>query len=118
MIVYITTAGYQLEGPLVQYYEIATDVLEGVIDQDRKFYFMAEMDSVDEIENPELWIKATLIWEFLLDLPSLIDDWNTDKHTDAEKNDWITKQFNIFVDNDEMSFVGIEILKGMKKLLI
>ncbi|MBD2794730.1 terminase large subunit domain-containing protein, partial [Xenorhabdus szentirmaii] len=54
MIVYITTAGYQLEGPLVQYYEIATDVLEGVIDQDRKFYFMAEMDSVDEIENPEL----------------------------------------------------------------
>lgn len=111
MIVYITTAGYQLEGPLVQYYEIATDVLEGVIDQDRKFYFMAEMDNVDEIENPELWIKANPNMGVSLDLPSLIDDWNTDKHTDAEKNDWITKQFNIFVDNDEMSFVGIEILK-------
>lgn len=111
MIVYITTAGYQLEGPLVQYYEIATDVLEGIIDQDRKFYFMAEMDNVDEIENPELWIKANPNMGVSLDLPSLIDDWNTDKHTDAEKNDWITKQFNIFVDNDEMSFVGIEILK-------
>ena len=85
MIVYITTAGYQLEGPLVQYYEIATDVLEGIIDQDRKFYFMAEMDNVDEIENPELWIKANPNMGVSLDLPSLIDDWNTDKHTDAEK---------------------------------
>ncbi|MED2125025.1 terminase large subunit [Bacillus thuringiensis] len=117
MIVYITTAGYQLEGPLVQYYEIATDVLEGVIDQDRKFYFMAEMDSVDEIENPELWIKANPNMGVSLDLPSLIDDWNTDKHTDAEKNDWITKQFNIFVDNDEMSFVGIEILKRNEEVI-
>ncbi len=117
MIVYITTAGTQLEGPLVQYYEIATDVLDGVIDQDRKFYFMAELDSVDEIENPENWIKANPNMGVSLDLPSLIDDWNTDKHTEAEKNDWITKQFNIFVDNDEMSFVGIEVLKRNDKII-
>lgn len=117
MIVYITTAGYQLEGPLVEYYEIAADVLEGVVEQDRKFYFMAELDSVDEIENPELWIKANPNMGVSLDLPSLIDDWNTDKHTEAEKNDWITKQFNIFVDNDEMSFVGIEILKRNDKVI-
>ncbi|MBS4188643.1 terminase large subunit [Bacillus sp. FJAT-49705] len=117
MIVYITTAGYQLEGPLVEYFEIGSDVLEGIVDQDRKFYFMAEMDSVAEIENPELWIKANPNMGVSLDLPSLIDDWNTDKHTEAEKNDWITKQFNIFVDNDEMSFVGIEILKRNEKVI-
>jgi phage terminase large subunit-like protein len=117
MIVYITTAGTQLEGPLVQYYEIAADVLDGVIEQDRKFYFMAELDSVDEIDNPENWIKANPNMGVSLDLPSLIDDWNTDKHTEAEKNDWITKQFNIFVDNDEMSFVGIEILKRNEKVI-
>lgn len=117
MIVYITTAGYQLEGPLVEYYEIAEDVLEGVIEQDRKFYFMAEMDDIKEIDNPELWIKANPNIGVSLDLPSLIDDWNTDKHTEAEKNDWITKQFNIFVDNDEMSFVGIEILKRNEKVI-
>jgi phage terminase large subunit-like protein len=81
MIVYITTAGTQLEGPLVEYYEIGSDVLEGVIDQDRKFYFMAELDSVDEIENPELWIKANPNMGVSLDLPSLIDDWNNDKHS-------------------------------------
>jgi phage terminase large subunit-like protein len=117
MIVYITTAGTQLEGPLVQYYEIAADVLDGVIEQDRKFYFMAELDRVDEIENPDNWIKANPNMGVSLDLPSLIDDWNTDKFTEAEKNDWITKQFNIFVDNDEMSFVGIEILKRNEKII-
>lgn len=35
---------------------------------------MAEMDSVDEIENPELWIKANPNMGVSLDLPSLIDD--------------------------------------------
>lgn len=117
LIVYITTAGYQLEGPLVQNYEVASDVLDGVIEQDRKFYFMAELDSIDEIESPEMWIKANPNMGVSLDLPTLIDDWNTDKVIDSEKNDWITKQFNIFVDNDEMSFVGIEILKRNDKII-
>ncbi|MGI8351684.1 terminase large subunit [Niallia circulans] len=117
MILYITTAGYQLEGPLVQNYEIATDVLDGVIDQDRKFYFMAELDSVEEVESPEMWIKANPNMGVSLDLPTLIDDWNNDKVIPSEKNDWITKQFNIFVDNDEMSFVGIEILKRNDKMI-
>lgn len=117
LIVYITTAGYQLEGPLVQNYEVASDVLDGVIDQDRKFYFMAELDSEEEIESPELWIKANPNMGVSLDLPTLIDDWNTDKLIPSEKNDWITKQFNIFVDNDEMSFVGIEILKRNEKII-
>jgi phage terminase large subunit-like protein len=117
LILYITTAGYQLEGPLVQNYEVATDVLDGVINQDRKFYFMAELDSVEEIENPELWIKANPNMGVSLDLPSLIDDWNNDKVIPEEKNDWITKQFNIFVDNDEMSFVGIEILKRNENVM-
>lgn len=117
LILYITTAGYQLEGPLVQNYEVASDVLEGVINQDRKFYFMAELDNVDEVEQPELWIKANPNMGVSLNLPALIDDWNTDKHIESEKNDWITKQFNIFVDNDEMSFVGIEILKRNDTLI-
>ncbi|MBP3038072.1 terminase large subunit [Bacillaceae bacterium Marseille-Q3522] len=117
LIVYITTAGYQLEGPLVQFYEVASDVLDGVLEQDRKFYFMAELDDVKEIENPELWIKANPNMGVSMDLPTLIDDWNADKDIESEKNDWITKQFNIFVDNEEQSFVGIEILKRNEKVI-
>src|SRR5690606_34859623 len=53
LILYITTAGYQLDGPLMDYYEKAADVLEGVIQDERSFYFMAELDEEDDIERSE-----------------------------------------------------------------
>ncbi|WP_199427025.1 terminase large subunit [Thermaerobacillus caldiproteolyticus] len=111
MVVYITTAGYQLNGPLVEYYEIAADVLNGVNTQERKFYFMAELDDVNEIENPENWIKANPNMGVTMDLPTLIQDFNSDRHVPQEYNDWLTKQFNIFVDNDEQSFIDYEVIK-------
>lgn len=111
MVVYITTAGYQLDGPLMEYYDIATDVLEGVIEQERKFYFMAELDDVKEIENPEMWIKANPNIGVTLNLPELVQDFNTDRHVPQEYNDWVTKQFNLFVNNSEQSFLSFEILK-------
>lgn len=111
MVIYITTAGYQLNGPLVEYYEIATDVLNGANSQERKFYFMAELDDISEIENPENWIKANPNMGVTMDLPTLVQDFNSDRHVPQEYNDWVTKQFNIFVDNDEQSFIDYEVIK-------
>lgn len=111
MVVYITTAGYQMDGPLIQYYEIATDVLDGVIEQERKFYFMAELDDIKEIENPAMWIKANPNIGVTLNLPELVQDFNTDRHVPQEYHDWVTKQFNIFVNNNEESFLTLDILK-------
>ncbi|MEV2650911.1 terminase large subunit, partial [Paenibacillus larvae] len=58
LLLYITTAGYQLDGPLVDYYELGADVLEGVVSDERTFYYMAELDSEEEIDNPDMWGKA------------------------------------------------------------
>ncbi|MEC0242777.1 terminase large subunit [Paenibacillus dokdonensis] len=110
MVIYITTAGYQLDGPLMEYYEIATDVLAGETEQERKFYFMCELDDVGEIENPSMWIKANPNIGVTLNLPELIQDFNTDRHVPQEYNDWVTKQFNIFMNSSEQSFVSPEIL--------
>lgn len=114
MVVYITTAGYQLDGPLMEYYDIAADVLDGAIEQEQKFYFMAELDDVKEIENPEMWIKANPNIGVTLDLPQLVKDFNTDRSVPSEYNDWVTKQFNIFMNNSEQSFISFEILKRNK----
>lgn len=115
LVVYITTAGYQLDGPLVEYYEIGADVLEGAIDQERKFYFMAELDDVKEIENPAMWIKANPNIGVTLNLPELVQDFNSDRLIPSEYNDWVTKQFNIFVNNNEQSFLSYEVLKRNNK---
>lgn len=115
LVMYITTAGYQLDGPLIQYYEVADDVLKGVIDQERRFYFMCELDDVKEIEDPRMWIKANPNIGVTLNLPELIEDFNTDRHIPQEYADWVTKQFNIFVNNDEQSFLSYEVLQRNKK---
>lgn len=117
LILYITTAGYQLDGPLINYYEQATDVLDGVIEDERTFYFMAELDSEEEFDRPDLWIKANPSMGVSLHLPTLREDWEKDKRTPAERSDFITKQFNIFVDNADESFLDFATLKKNNKVI-
>ncbi|MBD7967756.1 terminase large subunit [Paenibacillus gallinarum] len=115
LILYITTAGYQLDGPLINYYEQAADVLEGANEDERTFYFMAELDSDEEFDRPDLWIKANPSMGVSLHLPTLREDWEKDKRTPAERSDFITKQFNIFVDNADESFLDFATLKKNDK---
>lgn len=115
LIVYITTAGYELNGPLADYYEDAIDILNGTRDDEQKFYYIAELDSVDEIEYPSEWIKANPNMGVTMDLLTLVRDYNSDKNNPQEKNDWITKQFNIFTDNQQQSFVELATIDSNSK---
>ncbi|XOT28938.1 terminase large subunit [Bacillus subtilis subsp. subtilis] len=115
MVIYITTAGYVLDGPLVEYYEVASDVLEGSNEQDRKFYFIAELDDEKEIDQPTEWIKANPNMGVTMKLPTMVQDYRSDRDIPQERNDWITKQFNMFVDNGEQSFVDFEVIKRNNK---
>src|SRR5690606_4253688 len=111
LILYITTAGYQLDGPLMDYYEKAADVLEGVIQDERSFYFMAELDEEDDIEDPANWVKANPNLGITIDLEAMIEEWNNRKHVPPERNDFITKRLNLFVQSDEQSFIDFEVIK-------
>ncbi|MFS1513637.1 terminase large subunit [Chengkuizengella sp. SCS-71B] len=125
LLIYITTAGYQLDGPLVDYYEQGVDVLNGLIEDERTFYYLASLDGESEFEKPEMWIKANPNLGISIHLQDMIEDWEKAKRIPAEKNDFITKRFNIFVKSDEQSYLdyqviqrnhkimGIETLKGM-----
>lgn len=117
LILYITTAGYQLDGPLVDYYSKAADVLDGVIEDERSFYFIAEVDEGDDIEDPKNWIKANPNIGVTLDLDTLIEEWNARKHIPAERNDFITKRLNVFVKSDEQSFLDYEVIKRNDKTI-
>ena len=111
LILYITTAGYQLDGPLMDYYEKAVDVLEGVIQDERSFYFMAELDEENEIEDPANWVKANPNLGVTINLDDMIEEWNNRKHVPPERNDFITKRLNLFVQSDEQSFIDFEVIK-------
>lgn len=117
LILYITTAGYQLDGPLVKYYDDGTQVLEGAIEDERTFYFLAELDSEEEFEQPEMWIKANPNMGVSLDLDVLMDDWDKDKRTPEERADFITKQFNIFANGSKVPFIDFDTLKKNDSVL-
>lgn len=117
LILYITTAGYQLDGPLMDYYQKASDVLEGVIRDERSFYFMAEIDEDDRVDDPENWVKANPNLGVTIKLEEMIEEWETRKHTPAERNDFITKRANVFVQSDEQSFIDFEIIKRNRDIM-
>jgi phage terminase large subunit-like protein len=115
LLIYITTAGYQLDGPLVNYYEQGVDVLNGVITDERTFYYLAELDDESEFEKPEMWIKANPNLGVSIKLSDMIEDWEKAKRTPSERTDFITKRFNIFVNNSEESFLDFETIKKNNK---
>lgn len=121
LILYISTAGYQLDGPLVDYYEKASDVLNGVIDDERSFYFIAELDAEDDVvdieKNPDLLYKANPNLDISIDKETMIEEWNSRKQIPAERNDFITKRLNIFVQSDEQSFLDYEVIKRNDKVI-
>ena len=117
LILYITTAGYVLDGPLMDYYDKGADILEGVITDERSFYYMAELDKDDDVENPDNYIKATPSLGVTVKLEDMIEEWNTQKHIPAERNDFITKRLNIFVQSAEQSFVTLEVIKRNDRVM-
>lgn len=116
LIIYITTAGYVLDGPLMQFYDDGKECLENIDDNidERTFYYMAKLDSIEEAEEPRNWIKANPNIG-LMDFVGLVSDWKKDRKSPQERADWITKQFNIFADVTELSLVDIETINKNSK---
>jgi phage terminase large subunit-like protein len=111
LIVYITTAGYVLDGPLMDMYEHATDVLEGVVADERSFFYLAELDKDDDVEDHSKWAKANPNLGVSVNLDDMIAEWEQRKHIPAERADFLTKRLNLFVRSGEQSFVDFEVLK-------
>nr|WP_313782754.1 terminase TerL endonuclease subunit [Paenibacillus larvae] len=93
------------------------DVLEGVVSDERTFYYMAELDSEEEIDNPEMWGKANPNLGVTYDLEKLKNAWRKyRKNIPAERSDMIVKRFNIFVKADEMSFIDFNTLRKITSI--
>lgn len=111
LIIYITTAGSVLDGPLVDFVDNGHETLTDYDDDinERTFYFLASLDDIKEADYPELWVKANPNLG-LMSFADMIQDYKTDRRSPREYADWVTKQFNIFADTDELSFITPEIL--------
>lgn len=114
LIIYISTMGDVLDGPLVNYYNLFSDALEGKLRQnvaDEMFAYIAELDETDDIEDSGKWIKANPSIGTLLRLEDLKQAWERDRLIPSERANFICKQLNIMVNADDAKFVQPEVLK-------
>ncbi len=116
LIMYITTAGTVLDGPLMDFYEAGVECLEHLEDDldERMLYFLAQLDDPKEADNPNMWIKANPNL-CLMDVVNLVTDYKKDRNNPQELADWITKQFNLFSDIDELSFLDMQTINKNNK---
>lgn len=112
LIVYITTAGYVLDGPLVDMVDQGHDTLDNYDDDinNRTFYYLASLDDKEEVNDPKMWVKANPNIG-LMQLADMITDFQNERRVPAQFADWLTKRFNIFSEVDELSYVTPEILQ-------
>lgn len=112
LIMIISTAGFDLNAPMhTVEYPYATKVLKGDIVDDTYFVYIAEQDSVDEVEDPKNWIKSNPI----LAVDALNDQVNgylqkrwTEAKEKGTKNAVLVKNFNMWRQAEEDSYMDAE----------
>ncbi|MDM8223219.1 terminase large subunit [Ligilactobacillus salivarius] len=112
MIMIISTAGFDLNAPMhTVEYPYATKVLKGDIVDDTYFAYIAEQDSVDEVEDPKNWIKSNPI----LAVDALNDQVNgylqkrwIEAKEKGTKNAVLVKNFNMWRQAEEDSYMDVE----------
>lgn len=117
LILYITTMGKVLDGPLAYYYDLFTDAMMGKLAPevgDRMFAFICELDATDDVEDTSKWIKANPGLGHTLQLAELVAKWERCKYIPSERADFICKQLNIMVNADDMAFVQPEVIRRNK----
>ena len=112
LIVIISTANFNMNAPMYTVeYPRAKKILSGDIVDDKYFAFIAEQESIEEIENPDTWIKSNPLLE-IKGLRKklnqyLHDRWEVAKQT-GEKNSVLVKNFNMWRQAEEDSYLDID----------
>lgn len=118
LIMIISTAGFDLNVPMHTIeYPYATKVLKGEITDDTYFAYIAEQDSVAEVDDKSAWIKSNPI----LSVPALQDQvygylakrWKEAKEK-GTKNSVLVKNYNMWRQAEEDSYMDIDTWNAAK----
>ena len=116
----ITTAGFNLNGPCYEQYKFAKQILDGVVDKDSLFIYIAEMDAEDDIWDYKNWAKANplLLWteddEYNMDAVKTLSEKAIDAQAKGgeDLNNFLTKSLNTWVEYTRDDFVDLGALKA------
>lgn len=101
----ITTAGESRGGtsPCYQMYEYCKQILNGILENENMFIYIAEMDEKDDIYNPENWIKSNPNLGVSIMLNTLKKDFVRARDND-EMDNFRIKHLNTWIERKDAFF--------------
>lgn len=114
----ISTANFDLNVPMYQVeYPRMTKILDGNLDDEEQFAYIAEQESLEELENPDMYIKSNpiLVVDAVREnmMEYLIKRWKTAKET-GNTVKIMVKNFNMWTQSSEESYLSAEHWKKAK----
>lgn len=100
LIFAITTAGYDRQSVCFQQHEYAEKVLEGVIEDDAFFAFIAALDVGDDWTDPKSWIKANPNLGVSVKLESLQEQCLKAQQDPSSLNAFLRLRLNQWTNNE------------------
>jgi len=104
----ITTAGYDINGPCYEEYDYCCKLLNGDVENEEYFAYIAQMDTPEEIEDERNWIKANpLLARTEEGMKYLRSQYTTAQDKPGDRRNVWTKNFNIWLDQRENGYMDM-----------
>lgn len=103
----ITTAGSNTISACKQHYDYCCQILEGDEVNESQFVLIYELDGENEIDNPDLWIKADPNLDTSVDRIAFEDTIKKARGISSQWVEMLTKRFNIWC-NGAKFWVNVE----------
>lgn len=94
----ITTAGFGSSTPCRKESDYAKKVLEGIIENEEYFAFIATVDNAEDWKNPDEWIKANPNWGISVYEEGFQSEFNEAEQSPAKQNGFKTKRLNLWCE--------------------
>lgn len=99
----ITSNGDVRGGPLDELLETCQQILKTGKNELRYFSFLCKMDSLEEVDNPNLWEKANPSLPFLPELQdAIMIDWIEQKSRPSKRSEFLSKRMNLPAERDDL----------------
>ena len=121
LILIITTAGFNLNGPCYKEWEYCKQILAGTTENEEYFVYIAQMDKEDDIWDHKNWVKANPL---VANLPNSLENLKRFAKESKEKGgedlrNFLTKSLNVWYEFSDSQYISPTEFKkcGCKKTL-
>lgn len=102
LMLILTTAGFNRNVPCYEYRDVAMKVLDGTLQQDDMFASIHTLDTEDDWEDADTWIKANPNLDVSVTMRFLRESYQEAKNNPGLLYNFLTKNLNMWTDSHEV----------------